>query len=135
MITKFSGEYRWLSNFWLCPVMKGDWVYPSVENAYQAAKYPKEERSLFVNCSPSIAKKLGQKVKLPDNWDDYKIVVMRKLIDQKFRVGTYNSTLLLATQNQGIIEGNTWGDVFWGKCDGVGENNLGKLLMEIRNGL
>lgn len=29
-------------------------------------------------------------------------------------------------------EGNTWGDKFWGVCDGEGENHLGKLLMEVR---
>ena len=37
-----------------------------------------------------------------------------------------------------LIEGNTWSDNFWGdchcpKCRGIkGENNLGKLLMKIR---
>ena len=32
-----------------------------------------------------------------------------------------------------IVEENTWGDTFWGVCKGVGENHLGKLLMEIRD--
>jgi hypothetical protein len=31
-----------------------------------------------------------------------------------------------------LIEGNTWGDTFWGVCNGVGENNLGKTLMNVR---
>ena len=135
MINEFSGNYRYLSNFWLCPVMRGDWVYPSTENAYQAAKYPKEQRSLFVNISPAKAKELGADVELPDNWETEKLVVMRKLLKQKFRVGTMNTILLASTGNEEIVEGNTWGDVFWGVCDGVGENHLGKLLMGIRSEL
>ena len=29
-------------------------------------------------------------------------------------------------------EGNDWNDTFWGQCDGVGLNHLGKLLMRVR---
>ena len=37
-IKGFFGGYRWLSNFHVCDVMfEGD-LYPSSENAYQAAK-------------------------------------------------------------------------------------------------
>jgi predicted NAD-dependent protein-ADP-ribosyltransferase YbiA (DUF1768 family) len=32
-----------------------------------------------------------------------------------------------------LIEGNWWGDTYWGVCNGVGENHLGKLLMKIRD--
>jgi predicted NAD-dependent protein-ADP-ribosyltransferase YbiA (DUF1768 family) len=39
---------------------------------------------------------------------------------------------LLDTGSCTLVEGNTWGDTFWGVCDGVGENHLGKLLMTIR---
>jgi len=42
---------------------------------------------------------------------------------------------LLATGDQELIEGNTWGDRFWGVCDGEGQNQLGRLLMELRNEL
>ena len=34
--------------------------------------------------------------------------------------------------DQELVEGNEWGDVFWGVCKGVGDNHLGKLLMEFR---
>ena len=39
---------------------------------------------------------------------------------------------LINTGDAILIEGNTWGDTYWGVCDGVGENRLGKLLMEVR---
>ena len=43
--------------------------------------------------------------------------------------------LLLATGDAKIVEGNTWGDVFWGVCNGVGENHLGEILMKVRQDL
>ena len=39
---------------------------------------------------------------------------------------------LIATGNAELIEGNWWKDTYWGVCDGIGENKLGKILMQIR---
>ena len=39
---------------------------------------------------------------------------------------------LLATGDKILIEGNTWNDDFWGKCSDNGKNNLGIILMKIR---
>ena len=50
-------------------------------------------------------------------------------------IGAIQSEMLLATDDMEIIEGNVWGDTFWGVCDGKGENNLGKVLMEVRQHL
>ena len=44
------------------------------------------------------------------------------------------SSILIEVQQE-LVEGNTWGDKVWGVCDGVGENNLGKTLMRIRDAL
>jgi hypothetical protein len=38
LIHGFFGDYRWLSNFHSCPVYFDGLLYPSSENAYQAAK-------------------------------------------------------------------------------------------------
>ena len=133
MIEQFDGRYRYLSNFWLCPVILDKVVYPSTENAYQAAKCAsKIDRIDYVTCSPSKAKELGQSSTKRHDWYDVKLDVMRKLLNQKFKCGTFNWFLLAGTGVQEIIEGNTWGDVYWGVCDGVGENHLGIQLMEIR---
>ena len=42
---------------------------------------------------------------------------------------------LLKTRDTELVEGNTWGDIYWGVCNGVGENHLGKILMRIRSEL
>ena len=38
----------------------------------------------------------------------------------------------MATRDRVLIEGNDWGDTFWGMTDGEGENHLGKILMRVR---
>ena len=32
-----------------------------------------------------------------------------------------------------IEERNCWNDRYWGTVDGIGENNLGKILMSVRD--
>jgi predicted NAD-dependent protein-ADP-ribosyltransferase YbiA (DUF1768 family) len=67
----------------------------------------------------------------PD-WDDTKINTMLTLLRQKFALGSELAKKLLDTGNRDLVEGNTWGDTFWGVCKGQGENMLGKLLMQVR---
>lgn len=132
-IDSFSGEYRWLSNFWLVEVFYEGIAYPSVENAYQAAKFVEpEERKPFTYETPKVAKILGRDANLPLGWNKKKVEVMRELISQKFREGTELAEMLKRTGDVDIVEGNDWGDIFWGVCNGVGRNQLGLLLMEQR---
>lgn len=131
-ITSFTGENRWLSNFWPATVMLDNVYYPSVENAYQAAKtLVLEDRVAFRACTAAQAKKLGRKLKVRQDWDNIKISVMRDLLSQKFTIAEL-AEKLKATGDANLVEGNTWGDTFWGMCDGKGHNHLGTLLMFIR---
>jgi predicted NAD-dependent protein-ADP-ribosyltransferase YbiA (DUF1768 family) len=56
---------------------------------------------------------------------------MYNLVKQKFTNNNKLKGQLLATGDAKIVEGNTWGDVFWGVCNGVGENHLGEILMKV----
>lgn len=132
MIDSFSGENRFLSNFWPAEVTLDGMTFPSVENAYQAAKTNVLiMREDFINLIPGQAKRKGQNLPLRNDWESVKVSVMRNLLEQKFEHEELRK-LLLNTGEQQLVEGNTWGDIFWGVCDNVGDNNLGKLLMEIR---
>ncbi len=134
MIDNFNGEYRFLSNFYLPSPVTDDMglVYSSVEAAYQAAKsLDKEVRIPFTTMSPSQSKKFGKKVVLRPDWETVKISIMRGFLQQKFSDPVLKQKLL-DTGDQELIEGNWWHDVWWGVCNGVGQNWLGKLLMEIR---
>lgn len=132
-IDSFQGRHRWLSNFWPSAVLMDGLLYGSVENAYQAAKaHPSQRRPFLGCCSPGQAKRLGRRVPLPADWEQRKVGVMRSLLRDKFSPGSQLAAQLLATGDAPLVEGNTWGDRFWGVCGGVGENHLGRLLMERR---
>jgi ribA/ribD-fused uncharacterized protein len=147
-INSFRGNYAWLSNYWHSPVKLRELglerTFPTVEHAFQAAKvvFPFEPKfspqvdEIQAAATPAIAKRLGQKVTLRGDWEDVKVQVMRECLQWKF--GHRNPDLqaaLLATRPHHLIEGNTWGDRFWGVEDGNGENMLGILLMEVRRGI
>ena len=135
-IDRFDADHRWLSNFWLVDVHMYGLVYPSVEHAYQAAKtldLAAREEIRRAN-TPGIAKRMGQRVTLREDWADYRLMAMRGLLLRKFDPIQHTALAekLLATGQNTLIEGNYWGDTFWGVCRGVGENHLGRLLMEVR---
>ena len=129
-IDSFSGPYRFLSNFYPAPVLLDNVLYPSTEHAFQAAKTT-GDRSAFLKGTPTDAKRLGRRVALRPDWEAIKIDVMLDLLRQKFNGGGLR-TKLLATGDAELIEGNMWGDRFWGVYRGVGENHLGRLLMRVR---
>lgn len=138
-IERFEGEHAFLSNFWPSRVkLDGMLYYPTVEHAYQAAKTENaaERRDVRMAFTPAQAKKLGQRVTLREHWNDgLKLEIMLDLLRQKFSFGSDLAGKLLNTGDEELIEGNTWRDTYWGVCQGVGENHLGKLLMKVRQEL
>jgi ribA/ribD-fused uncharacterized protein len=132
-IREFSGQYRFLSNFWSCFVRYEGITYPSVENAYQAAKMRnKKDRIRFKYIKSSEAKQLGKLLPMRKDWEHVKKQVMYELVDQKFK-DTKLREMLLNTGKAKIEEGNWWGDTYWGTVNGEGENNLGKILIRVRS--
>ncbi len=134
VIDNFDGPYRWLSNFWVCPVTdSAGRTWSSVEAAYQAHKSDDYEiQCQFLPLTPGAAKHQGQVVRLRSGWDDIRLDIMKKLVRAKFTQNQNLMRKLIATGDQELIEGNWWGDTYWGTCLGKGENHLGKILMEIR---
>lgn len=133
-ITKFTGPYRWLSNFWPCIVVYEGMEYPSSEHAYQAAKFKSNTVRILIRNSvtPGRAKRKARQLYMRSDWDDVKVDIMSRIVYDKF-IRTKNlRDALLATKDAELIEGNTWDDTFWGSCNGVGENHLGKILMDVR---
>lgn len=145
-VTQFIKQYRFLSNFWETPVEFEGVIYPSAEHAYQAAKTlePEYRESILLTPTPGKAKRLGKHVPIRPDWDDVKLEVMETILRDKF--GPHNAglnELLSVTKGQELIEGNFWHDNYWGVCYGTkncdcadnpqGQNNLGLLLMKIRD--
>jgi ribA/ribD-fused uncharacterized protein len=135
MIDRFIGEHRFLSNFHAAPVWLEDQLYPTVENAYQAAKTLNADlRRQFHSVSPVRAHRLGRRLELRPDWAEVRLTIMLGLLRQKFRIPELCDRLL-ATGDHVLVEGNSWGDTFWGTCRGTGENHLGRLLMQVRSEL
>ena len=139
MINQFKGDYRWLSNLYLCEVQFRGERYASVEYAYMSAKSDDpdwKQACAEAEVSQRKIKQRSQELTLVPNWADIKLGVMRECLASKFSQEPLK-TWLLETGALHLEEGNTWGDTFWGVDweTGEGENNLGKLLMEIREEL
>lgn len=138
MINKFQGTTRWLSNFHIGIIDMPDGIaYPSGEHAYQAHKSTdsRERRRIAALLKPRDARRAGQELKLREDWEDVKLDIMAEITRRKFNQDSELGAKLLETSNQKLIEGNTWGDQFWGVCNGKGENHLGHILMQIRDEL
>jgi len=151
-ITRFSGKFSFLSNFYKVYVPYTHQVcktskicdekqfhsYPTLEGAFQAAKtlQPREIKILRTILDPADAKQFGQKVTLREDWEDVKERIMLHLLRHKFNPTFYQrlSWKLIDTYPRRLCEGNDWGDRYWG-CDPMtleGKNRLGVLLMQVR---
>jgi len=136
MIGPFDGKYRWLSNFYVSDVEYEGVIYKTAEHAFQAAKSLNPERRKWVEEAeyPAQAKKRGRQLVIREDWEDVRISIMEEILINKFAKSPLKE-MLLDTGDEELVEVNWWGDKFWGACDGCGENNLGKLLMKVRNKL
>lgn len=144
MIDNFSEKYFFLSNFYNVYVEYDGMIYCSTEAAFQAAKTMDiAERARIARLSPSDAKRVGRRLQLRPDWESVKDKVMYDVCFAKF---TTNDSFrlrerLLETEDEELIEGNTWHDNYWGnctcdKCKNIpGRNQLGKTLMRIRDEL
>lgn len=139
VISSFFGEYRFLSNFWPLetPVrlIEDDALYYSVESAYQASKTKdKTIRALIAGSDAKMAKQIGKKIEKIPGFDDFKFYIMSDLVKQKFDNNHELRKKLIETGDAELIEGNNWGDKYWGQCPiGNGSNYLGVILMCLRD--
>ena len=135
-IESFTMENSFLSNFYPCLIeFEGD-IYRTLEHAYQAAKThdPDERRKIREEERAGKAKQMGKRVTIREDWEQIKVEVMRDLLKKKFENPQLRK-LLLDTYPHDLVEGNNWGDTFWGVCRGHGKNMLGVLLMQLRSEL
>jgi ribA/ribD-fused uncharacterized protein len=135
MIYEFKNSYHFLSNFYLHPVTFEGITYPSSEHAYVAAKTLDVEKRLEIANVETAGKvkRLGRALDLRPDWEEVKVDIMRTIVREKFKDPVLRSKLARTAPHE-LVEGNWWNDRFWGQCPvGVGENWLGRILMEIRD--
>lgn len=140
IITSFSGEYAFLSNFYPCILRHDGYTFTTLEHAFQAAKavdtYTKQ---LIAEAeTPGKAKRIGRRCQMRQDWELIKNQVMLDLLRQKFAHGTILAEKLDKTGDAILVEGNSWHDNYWGsctcnKCKNDGMNTLGQLLIKVRD--
>lgn len=133
IIDRFTGPYRFLSNFWtdengLC-----------VEYLYQADKATNEIDRQYVlsSVSPGEAKRRGRSIKKRPGFDEERPKTILYFNRLKYK-NLYLKQKLLDTKDAILIEGNTWHDNYFGSCFCIKckqepkLNILGNILMQIR---
>jgi ribA/ribD-fused uncharacterized protein len=132
MIDSFRGDYYFLSNFFEVPFIFEGKMYMNSESAFQAQKCRSEHsKANFRNLTAKNAKILGRQVLLRPDWEQVKDQMMLDILRVKF-MNRHLAKMLLDTGDELLVEGNTWGDTYWGACNGRGRNQLGITLMKIR---
>lgn len=135
MIDSFTSEYWFLSNFYPSRIEYKGRSYRTAEHAYQAAKTHVEEYKDRIAGAetPEEAKKLGNRCPYlrPDH-EAVKAELMLDILHAKFAQNADLQTQLLATGDRFLVEGNWWGDKYWGVCNNDGMNVLGFLLGQVR---
>jgi ribA/ribD-fused uncharacterized protein len=146
-ITSFRGKYFFLSNFATSIVHRTRTdvfpydvhTYVSVEHAFQASKAKSHAAHLWVSEAYSCAeaKRRGSAITLREDWENVKLAIMKECVLSKFSLNRDLRDSLLETGDEQLIEGNSWGDRYWGvsNADDQGQNHLGRILMEVRNEL
>lgn len=113
--------------------------WPSVEHYYQAMKFEDEtirdeiRQLAHPNDTVKLVKKYKRKIR--KDWKKIKVTVMTRGFYIKCRTHKDVAGALLKTGDRKIVERSQY-DYYWG-CgrDGRGDNNYGKVLMNIRNKL
>ena len=140
---KEDPKFGCFSNFTPCTFVFDSVTYHNAEAAWQAQKtLDLTERSKFAEYTASTAKRAGRRVRLRPDWESVKYGLMVAVCYEKFKQNPYFMEVLLSTEDEEIVEDTTgWHDNIWGNCDcprcanKVGQNLLGKALMEVRERL
>jgi len=138
MIDRFSGDYKFLSNFHYHKFKFEGATYRTAEHCFQAQKprHRSEVVAIKGAHSPAAAKRMGRKCSIREDWDLIRVNIMERIVRAKFQ-DPGMAKLLLATGEAELIEGNSWYDTFWGMSGRPmrGSNHLGKILMKVRKEL
>jgi N-glycosidase YbiA len=136
---KLSDPYGCFSNFSPHPIEVDGLDWQTVEHYYQAQKFVATENERLIQVirdaqTPMEAAQIGRDrtLKLRCDWEEVKQQVMWQGVLTKFLTHTDIQAILLDTGDRLIVEDSPT-DYYWG-CgqDKTGQNQLGKILMNVR---
>jgi hypothetical protein len=136
---KVSDPYGCFSNFSLHPIQLEGANWQTVEHYYQAQKFVGTENQGLITVirqakTPMEVATIGRDrtLKLRPDWEQVKLQVMWQGVLTKFLTHCDIQAILLDTGEALIVEDSPT-DYYWG-CgqDKTGQNQLGKILMNVR---
>ena len=136
---KLKDPGGYMSNFYPARmyIYKRWWTW--AEAPYQVRKtFQAEGWELIHNAKTAReSRELGQKLTMRPDWDQIKREVMKEVCLAKFLQHPDLRKQLMATGTEELIEDTkSTNDMYWGcGTNDDGQNNLGKILMEIRDEL
>lgn len=136
VIDKFADKYDLLSNRFNCSFIWQDIEYLNAEAAFQSSKCVNaEERKAFSRLSAQKAAMKGKNQVPYPGWEDARLNIMESIVKAKFELNPVLMRKLVETGDNLLINGNSKKETYWGidLYSWVGENNLGKILMKIRD--
>lgn len=155
----YENDFYVLSNFSSFSIKHGGQIFPTSEHLYQWSKF-QPDIDIFRNFCPKMAEwqwEIADKISIEikkapsaheafkiaqhcdtfkrSDWDNIRELRMKKILYAKAMQHSYVLKKLLATGDRELVE-NSWRDDFWGEGpDKRGSNMLGKLWMEVREGI
>lgn len=139
---KVDAPYGCFSNFSLHSIDLDGEKWATVEHYYQAHKFQHTGFEYLMPqiqaaSTPELAAKIGRSLEYqprPD-WNLHKCQIMYRAIWQKFSSHLDIQRVLLDTIDREIVEDSPV-DYFWGcGLDRSGQNQLGRILMQVRSDL
>jgi len=133
---RISEENLFLSNFFESPFTVDGKTYRTVEHYFQSQKFldPEIQERIRNAKSPVLAKKLGRKFTLRENWNSFRNRVMAEALKHKFEQNDSLREKLINTGDAILVE-NSPRDRYWGGALPGSKNKLGLMLMELRSKL
>ena len=136
---KVSDPYGCFSNFSPHAIYIADQTWETVEHYYQSQKFVGTEHEALIATiravkTPEEAAALGRDRcrNLRKDWEQVKVEIMYQAVLKKFLTHLDIQAVLLSTQEALIVEDSPT-DYYWG-CGSqrTGQNQLGKILMQVR---
>lgn len=142
-ILEFDNKNFWLSPYWPCEIEVGGTVFPSVSNVINAAKFyrNKDLVKAFTEVTPYEAPELANtfyaehRKDYDEAYPDKQLGIMERATRSKFTQNAYLGQKLKLTGQVRIVNSNSYGDLFWGSCNGNGYNYLGLIIEKVRKEL
>ncbi len=135
----YTGEWYCFDNFSAFTVEWRSKLWPTVEHAYQAAKFHDEEIAERIRHAslPHLAKKMGNDPTIQDkirpDWQEVKEPIMEEILRAKLAQHEYVQKKLRKSRGILLVEDSPQ-DVYWGRGENWnGQNRLGRTWARLRD--